>query len=91
MVEEFFSKSTSHWRTLFFSNILHGFLRAGPAIYPQCFSVAETFVGKEMTQTKGKAADFFGIIYWPAGKQVFQQIPSLNYLFPPTLFFYFNP
>lgn len=66
-VAEVFSKSTSHWRP-FFKYSARFSERKGPSTHPQCFSVTETFFGKEMTQNiKGKAADFFGRFYWPAG------------------------
>lgn len=47
----------------------------GPSTHPQCSSVTETFFGKERQNIKGKAADFFGRFYWPAGKQALQRKP----------------
>lgn len=51
VAEEFFPNLQAIGEPPFFSDTVHGFLHAGPTIYPQCFSVAETFIVKEMTQT----------------------------------------
>lgn len=88
VAEEFFSKSTSHWRP-FFSSIMHDSRRARTLNSPSLFHVRDILWQRNDTNIKGKAADFFGRFYWPAGKQALQRMPPVKHLFCLRLRFSF--
>lgn len=86
VAEEFFSQIYKPLETLFSS--MHGSRRARTLNSLSVSCHRHTLA--EMTQTKGKAAGFFGRFYWPTGKQAPETAP-LNASAWLRLLLYFNP
>lgn len=58
----------SHWRPLFSPSVMHDAQRKDPQLTLSVSSHRDILWQRNNTSIKGKAADFFGILYRLAGK-----------------------
>lgn len=64
-----------------FSGIMHDSRRARTLNSPSVFQCHRDILWQRNdTNIKGKAADFFGRFYWPAGKPALQRMPLVKHL-----------